>query len=190
MTESSEVRASHDEVEAFVGKLREFHGFLDESGQAMLGTILEGAQQGETGGFGYSEERSLRGSHASRGGHGVLLGLERPHRLDRGAGRGRHPGVHIQERIDEQGKDGAGPSGPAFFVALGTPRTSLPQNRVNELSSCATNGSLLKRDMEGELPTSKLLDTDENDPIWPQNRCFRQHRIFVFLDQQTTARAC
>ena len=51
MTEGNEVRASHDEVEAFVGKLREFHGSLDESGQAMLGTILEGAQQGETGGY-------------------------------------------------------------------------------------------------------------------------------------------
>jgi len=53
MTEGNEVRASHEEVEAFVGKLREFHGSLDESGQAMLGTILEGAQQGETGGFRY-----------------------------------------------------------------------------------------------------------------------------------------
>ncbi len=51
MSEGNEVRASHDEVEAFVGKLREFHSSLDESGQAMLGTILEGAQQGETGGY-------------------------------------------------------------------------------------------------------------------------------------------
>ncbi len=51
MTEMGEVRASHDEVEAFVGKLREFHGSLDESGQAMLGTILEGAQAGDTGGY-------------------------------------------------------------------------------------------------------------------------------------------
>ncbi len=51
MTEGSEVRASHEEVEAFVGKLREFHGSLDESGRAMLGTILEGAQQGDTGGY-------------------------------------------------------------------------------------------------------------------------------------------
>jgi hypothetical protein len=52
MTESNEVRASHEEVEAFVGKLREFHGSLDETQRAMLGTILEGAQQGETGGYG------------------------------------------------------------------------------------------------------------------------------------------
>ena len=51
MTEHNEVRASHEEVEAFVGQLREFHGSLDESGRAMLGTILEGAQQGETGGY-------------------------------------------------------------------------------------------------------------------------------------------
>ena len=57
MTEGNEVRASHEEVEAFVGKLREFHGSLDESGQAMLGTILEGAQQGETGGFRYRARR-------------------------------------------------------------------------------------------------------------------------------------
>ena len=52
MTESNEVRASHEEVEAFVGKLRDFHGSLNESERAMLGTILEGAQQGETGGYG------------------------------------------------------------------------------------------------------------------------------------------
>ena len=51
MTEGNEVRAIHEEVEAFVGKLREFHGTLDEPGQAMLRTILEGAQQGETGGY-------------------------------------------------------------------------------------------------------------------------------------------
>ncbi len=45
------VRAGHEEVEAFVGKLREFHGSLGESERAMMGTILEGAQQGETGGY-------------------------------------------------------------------------------------------------------------------------------------------
>jgi len=44
MSEGSEVRASREEVEGFVTKLKEFHGALDESGQAMLGTILEGAQ--------------------------------------------------------------------------------------------------------------------------------------------------
>ena len=34
-----------------MGKLRQFHSSLDESGQAMLGTILEGAQAGDTGGY-------------------------------------------------------------------------------------------------------------------------------------------
>ena len=57
MTESNEVRASHDEVEAFVGKLREFHGSLGEGERAMLGTILEGAQAGETGGYLYRRGR-------------------------------------------------------------------------------------------------------------------------------------
>jgi hypothetical protein len=51
MTEGSEVRASHEEVEAFVGELRRFHSSLDESGQAMLGTILQAAQSGDTGGY-------------------------------------------------------------------------------------------------------------------------------------------
>jgi hypothetical protein len=49
MTE--ETTASHDEVEAFVDKLREFHSSLDESGQEMLGTILDSAQGGETAGY-------------------------------------------------------------------------------------------------------------------------------------------
>ncbi len=52
MTEEQEVRASHDEVEAFVGKLREFHSSLGESEQAMLGTVLDSAQGAETGGYG------------------------------------------------------------------------------------------------------------------------------------------
>ena len=51
MAAEVEVRASHEEVEGFVVKLRDFHGSLDESGQAMLVTILEGAQGGETGGY-------------------------------------------------------------------------------------------------------------------------------------------
>ena len=51
MTEGSEVRATHEEVEAFVDKLKDFHSSLEESGQAMLGTILEGAQGGDTGGY-------------------------------------------------------------------------------------------------------------------------------------------
>ena len=45
-----EVRASHEEVEGFVVKLKDFYGSLDESEQAMLETILTSAQ-GETGGY-------------------------------------------------------------------------------------------------------------------------------------------
>ena len=52
MAEEQEIRATHEEVEGFVAKLRDFHGSLDEKEQAMLETILEGAQAGETGGFG------------------------------------------------------------------------------------------------------------------------------------------
>ena len=52
MSEGQEIRASHEEVEGFVMKLKEFHSSLDESGRAMLGTILEGAQTGDTGGYG------------------------------------------------------------------------------------------------------------------------------------------
>ena len=57
MTEGQEVRASHEEVEGFVMKLKEFHSSLDESGQAMLGTILEGAQSGDTGGYAFKARR-------------------------------------------------------------------------------------------------------------------------------------
>jgi hypothetical protein len=51
MAEGREIRASHEEVEAFVGKLRDFYGSLDESEQAMLGMILGSAQGGDTGGY-------------------------------------------------------------------------------------------------------------------------------------------
>ena len=51
MAEGQEIRVSHEEVEAFVGKLRDFHGSLDESEQAMLGMILGSAQGGDTGGY-------------------------------------------------------------------------------------------------------------------------------------------
>jgi hypothetical protein len=51
MAEGQEVRASHEEVEAFVGKLRDFYGSLNESEQAMLGMILGSAQGGDTGGY-------------------------------------------------------------------------------------------------------------------------------------------
>ena len=50
MTEEQEVRASREEVEGFVSKLKNFHDSLSESEQAMLDTILDSAQ-GETGGY-------------------------------------------------------------------------------------------------------------------------------------------
>jgi hypothetical protein len=46
-----EVSASREEVEQFVGKLRDFHNSLSTSEQAMLDTVLAQAQ-GETGGYG------------------------------------------------------------------------------------------------------------------------------------------
>jgi hypothetical protein len=52
MSEGQEIRASREEVEEFVGKLKGFHDALNPAGQAMLGTILDGAVAGETGGYG------------------------------------------------------------------------------------------------------------------------------------------
>ena len=46
-----EIRATHEEVEGFVAKLRDFHRSLSESEQAMLVSILEGAQAKDTGGY-------------------------------------------------------------------------------------------------------------------------------------------
>ena len=69
MTEGNEVKASHEEVEGFVTKLKEFHSSLDESGQAMLGTILESAQ-GETGGY----ARRLRSGEGSEESWNELVG--------------------------------------------------------------------------------------------------------------------
>ena len=57
-----EIRATHEEVEGFVGKLRDFHGSLSESEQAMLETVLEGAQGGETGGYSIRRGFSIQGS--------------------------------------------------------------------------------------------------------------------------------
>ena len=62
MSEEREVRASHEEVERFVGKLKGFHDALDPVGQAMLGTILDGAAAGDTGGY------AARIKFASQGG--------------------------------------------------------------------------------------------------------------------------
>jgi hypothetical protein len=65
MTEGNEVRASHEEVVGFVGKLRGFHDSLSDSEQAMLGTILEGAQVSETGGYAFKVGRYGGGSEDS-----------------------------------------------------------------------------------------------------------------------------
>jgi hypothetical protein len=51
MSEEQEIRTTHEEVEGFVEKLRDFHGSLSESEQAMLGTIVQSAQGEETGGY-------------------------------------------------------------------------------------------------------------------------------------------
>jgi hypothetical protein len=42
---------------ARVRKLDNFHGSLDESGRAMLDTILEGVQTGDTGGYAVKKAR-------------------------------------------------------------------------------------------------------------------------------------
>jgi hypothetical protein len=46
-----EIRATHQEVEGFVTKLRDFHGSLGESEQAMLETIVQSAQSQDTGAY-------------------------------------------------------------------------------------------------------------------------------------------
>jgi hypothetical protein len=51
MSEEQEVRASHEDVVGFVEKLREFHGSLGESEQAMLQTIVHSAQSQDTGAY-------------------------------------------------------------------------------------------------------------------------------------------
>ena len=51
MSEVQEIRASHEELEGFVGRLKEFYGSLNESKRAMFETVLEGAVAGDTGGY-------------------------------------------------------------------------------------------------------------------------------------------
>jgi hypothetical protein len=51
MADEQQIRATHEEVEGFVEKLREFHGSLDQSEQAMLETIVESAQGQDTGAY-------------------------------------------------------------------------------------------------------------------------------------------
>jgi hypothetical protein len=82
MTEEHKIRAGHEEVEAFVGKLKEFHSSLEEGEQAMLETILEGAQTGDTGGYGMRRTRygdpdeGSSGSESSSGWNDVIGWIE------------------------------------------------------------------------------------------------------------------
>jgi hypothetical protein len=82
LTEEQEIRASHEEVEAFVGKLKEFHSTLDEGGQAMMETILQEAQIGDTGGYGLRRGRygdpdeGSSGSESSSGWNDLIGWIE------------------------------------------------------------------------------------------------------------------
>jgi hypothetical protein len=51
MAAEQEIRATHEEVVGFVRKLRDFHGSLGDSEQAMLESVLE-TTRGEVGGYG------------------------------------------------------------------------------------------------------------------------------------------
>ena len=51
MAAEQENRATHEEVEAFVQKLKDFHGSLSDSEQAMLESVLD-TTRGEVGGYG------------------------------------------------------------------------------------------------------------------------------------------
>jgi len=51
MAAEQEMSATHEEVEGFVRKLREFYASLGESEQAMLESILD-TTRGEVGGYG------------------------------------------------------------------------------------------------------------------------------------------
>ncbi len=70
MAESGEERASHEEVEAFVGKLREFHASLDENEQGMMDSVLDSAQGGETAGY----KRIMRSGEGSEESWNDLVG--------------------------------------------------------------------------------------------------------------------
>jgi hypothetical protein len=65
MSEQKEVRATHEEVEQFVSKLRGFNDSLDPAGQAMLGTILDGAMAGESAGYGIKLRFAAQGGAKS-----------------------------------------------------------------------------------------------------------------------------
>ncbi len=55
-----EIRATHEEVVGFVRKLRDFHGSLGDSEQAMLECILD-TTRGEVGGYGMYERTGVTG---------------------------------------------------------------------------------------------------------------------------------
>ena len=80
MAAEQEIRASREQVEGFVGELRGFYNSLEESKQAMLGTILEAAQAGETGGYRFrwsrygEPEEGSGGSESSAEGWNDLIG--------------------------------------------------------------------------------------------------------------------
>ena len=50
--ESQEIKVSHEKVEGFVNKLREFHLSLDVDERAMLLTVIESAQDKDTMAYG------------------------------------------------------------------------------------------------------------------------------------------
>ena len=54
MAAEQEIRATHEEVVGFVRKLRDFHGSLGDSEQAMLESVLD-TTRGEVGGYGMYE---------------------------------------------------------------------------------------------------------------------------------------
>jgi hypothetical protein len=83
MAQEQEVRATHEGVEVFVFKLRDFHRSLNESEQAVLATILEGAQAGDTGGYrkrfdryGDPEEGSTEQEESSSGWNDLVGWIE------------------------------------------------------------------------------------------------------------------
>jgi len=51
VAEQKDIRATHEEVEGFVRKLRDFHASLSDSEQAMLESVLD-TTRGEVSGYG------------------------------------------------------------------------------------------------------------------------------------------
>ena len=96
MSEGQEIRASHQEVEAFVGELRGFYGGLKPVEQHMLATtILEGAQAGDTSG--YCGRRIFRYGDPAEQGHEEIS-----HDAGREGGQGWN---ELVGWIEQQGDD-------------------------------------------------------------------------------------